>query len=488
MKYSIIVKILKDNGLLIDCSNIEMNIKYLSYNSKDIKEDTLFFCKGFSFKRKYLEEAISNGIVCYISETDYQIDLPKIIVSDIRKALAIVSLNFYPDKLFKIGITGTKGKTTTNFYINNILKHHLGYKPGMLATQYFYDGKNEGETHLTTPESLELHKFFQEMDKNKLGYVTMEVASQAIKMNRVYGMHYDIGCFLNIGEDHISPIEHEDFADYMRCKIEFLKMCDKVVINKDTDYYDDIVEEIKDKEIITFGNDDSCDYYIKDVNILDDKIDFKIEHNGETKDYHITMMGSFNVINATCAIVVADLLGASQESILKGLDETKVEGRMDMICDDIGPVIVDFAHNKISADALFKSIKSTYGDRKIIAVFGSPGKRGISRKRDLGTSAAINADYIYLTEDDGGGFDVVDICKEIATFIEPYKTPYEIVPDRKTAIRKALSERKQGDVLVILGKGSEVYQAVSLGYAPYQGDMPIVEEYMKEVKSEGGNV
>ena len=475
MKYNKIIEILKEEDLLIDYTKIEADIKYLSYDSRDIKEDTLFFCKGFNFKEEYLL-SIKDKITCYVSETIYDKDTSYILVNDVRKALAIISLNFYKDNLFKIGITGTKGKTTTNFYIHNILKHHLGYKPGILATQYFYDGM-EGETHNTTPESLDLHRFLKTMSNNNLGYVSMEVASQATKLNRVYGMHFDIGCFLNIGEDHISSIEHKDFLDYLNCKIEFLTMCDSVIIYKQTDYYNDIIEKVQDKNIITFGFTINCDYYIKDIKVLDDKIEFTILNNNKKRTFYITMQGTFNCINATCAVIVSDLLNISDENIQKGLSETKVEGRMEVVTDDIGPIVVDFAHNRISAEAFYKSIKQTYKDKRIIAVFGCPGGRGMHRRRDMGSCAGEYADYIYLTADDPCGKNVVDICNDIVSFIKP-KKPYEIIEDRKTAIIKALSNRKKDDVLVIIGKGSEVYQMAKVGYDPYQGDMNIVKEYI----------
>ena len=478
MKYSEIINELKKYNLIKDYTEIDLNIQNISYDSRQIKENTLFVCKGFRFKEEYLNDAINNNAICYMSEIDYNKDIPKIIVTDVRKALAIVSLNFYKDNLFKIGITGTKGKTTTNFYIHNILKHHLGYQPGILATQYFYDGSEEGETHNTTPESLDLHRFLNTMDKNKLKYVTMEVASQATKLDRVFGMHYNIGAFLNIGEDHISPIEHDDFNDYLNCKIEFLNMCDKVIIYKQTDYYDEIIEQIKGKEIITYGLTEDCDYYIKDITPYTDKIMFNVVHNKKEENYYITMKGTFNCLNATCAMIMAKLLGISCENIQKGLSETHVEGRMESIEDSIGPIVVDFAHNRISAEAFYKSIKYTYKGKRIVAVFGCPGGRGMHRRRDMGTCAGQYADYIYLTADDPCGKNVTDICNDIITFIKPFNKPYEIIEDRKTAIIKALEERQPNDVLVIIGKGSEVYQMAEVGYDDYQGDMNIVKEYI----------
>ena len=479
MKYNKIITILKEQNLLKDYTEIDLNINNISYNSNEIKDNTLFVCKGFSFKEEYLNDAINNKAICYMSEIDYKKDIPKIIVTDVRKALAIVSLNFYKDNLFKIGITGTKGKTTTNFYIHNILKYHLGYQPGILATHYFYNGKEEGKNYNTTPESLELHKLLNTMDKNKLKYVTMEVSSQATKLDRVFGMHYNIGCFLNIGEDHISPIEHNDFNDYLNCKIKFLNMCDKVIIYKQTDYYDEIIEKIKDKEIITYGLTKDCDYYIKDITPFTDKIMFNVVHNKKEENYYIKMEGTFNVINATCAIAISKLLGISYENIQKGLSTTHVKGRMEKIEDSIGPIIIDYAHNRLSAEALYKSVKDKYKGKRIISVFGCPGDKGTNRRKDMGISAGEYADYIYLTSEDPGEKDIVDICNDIIKYLKPFNKPFEVIEDRKTAIIKALEERKENDVLVILGKGDEDYQITKNGYEPYEQDINIVKNYLK---------
>ena len=482
MKYNKIITILKEQNLLKDYTEIDLNINNISYNSNEIKENTLFVCKGFSFKEEYLNDAINNKAICYMSEIDYNKDIPKIIVTDVRKALAIVSLNFYKDNLFKIGITGTKGKTTTNFYIHNILKYHLGYQPGILATHYFYNGKEEGKNYNTTPESLELHKLLNTMDKNKLKYVTMEVSSQATKLDRVFGMHYNIGAFLNIGEDHISPIEHNDFNDYLNCKIRFLNMCDKVIIYKQTDYYDEIIEKIKDKEIITYGLTEDCDYYIKDITPFTDKIMFNVVHNKKEENYYIKMEGTFNVINATCAIAISKLLGISCENIQKGLSTTHVKGRMEKIEDSIGPIIIDYAHNRLSAEALYKSVKDKYKGKRIISVFGCPGDKGTNRRKDMGISAGEYADYIYLTSEDPGEKDIVDICNDIIKYLKPFNKPFEVIEDRKTAIIKALEERKENDVLVILGKGDEDYQITKNGYEPYEQDINIVKNYLKGAK------
>ena len=317
------------------------------------------------------------------------------------------------------------------------------------------------------------------MNKNKLKYMTMEVSSQATKLDRVFGMHYNIGCFLNIGEDHISPIEYNDFNDYLNCKIKFLNMCDKVIIYKQTDYYDEIIEKIKDKEIITYGLTKDCDYYIKDITPYTDKIMFNVVHNKEEENYYIKMEGTFNVINATCAIAISKLLGISYENIQKGLSTTHVKGRMEKIEDSIGPIIIDYAHNRLSAEALYKSVKDKYKGKRIISVFGCPGDKGTNRRKDMGISAGEYADYIYLTSEDPGEKDIVDICNDIIKYLKPFNKPFEVIEDRKTAIIKALEERKENDVLVILGKGDEDYQITKNGYEPYEQDINIVKNYLK---------
>ena len=475
MKYSDVINVLKENNVLKEHDEANLTFEDLSYDSKKVKENTLFICKGVSFKKEYLESAIEKGVTCYVSEIDYEVDIPKIIVKDSRIALAVLSSLFYPDNLFKIAITGTKGKPTTNYFIHNILKHHLVYKPGIFATHYFYTGKEEGENHLTTPESLELHKYLKEMQDEGIEYMSMEASSQSVFHKRIYGMNFDIGAFLNIIEDHISPLEHKDFEDYFSCKLNFLKQCNTVIVYKDTDHFDKVMETVSDKKVITYGKEDA-DYIISDIR-NDSGLTFDLTYKGEKETYKINMAGRFNVFNAACAIIMAKLIGVDYKNILKGLLETEVSGRMNVFYGKC-PIIVDYAHNRLSAEALYKSLKDDYPGKKIKVVFGCPGDKGVNRRKDMGDLANIYADYIYLTAEDPGESTVETISKDIIKYIDTPK--YEIIEDRKEAILKAINEATEGDVLALLGKGDENYQIVGGKWLPYETDIVIVKENIKK--------
>lgn len=483
MNYKQIINKLEEENQLIEYDNKDINFSYITYNSKEVKDKTLFICKGTSFKKEYLQEAIKKGATAYISNKDYNVDIPKIIVKDERISLAVIANLFYPDNLYKIGLTGTKGKTTTNYFLHNILKNHLHYKPGIFATHYFYTGKTSGPTHLTTPESLELHKYLHEMQEQHIKYVTMEVSSQAEYHKRDYGMTFNLGAFLNIGEDHISPLEHKNFEEYLSCKIEFLKKCQTIILFKQTDHYNTIYNSIKDKNIITYGYTNDCDYQIKNIT-KNKNLTFDVEHEGKTENYHINIPGRFNIENATCAIVISKILKVKKQDIQKGLEETIIPGRMNIIDNDKFPIIIDYAHNELSTEKVYETLKKDYPDKKIKVVFGATGDKGATRKKGMGILAGKYADYVYLTEDDPGNHKAIDICNDIAEHIKKYHNNYEIIEDRETAIRTAVKNLTENDVLAILGKGDEDFIIIGNDYKPYKTDMKIAQDELNKRKDQ----
>lgn len=479
MKIKKIIKILKENNLLKEYKNTINDIKNITYNSKEVKNNTLFICKGYSFKKEYLNEAINNGAICYISEKNYDIDIDYIIVSDIRKSMALIGKEFYKTNknLFKIGITGTKGKTTTIYFLHNILNCFKKKKTSYISTIDYYTGKTYEKSYNTTPESLDIFKIFKEVEESNLEHIVMEISSQAVKLNRIYNIDFDIGGFLNIGIDHISSLEHENFEDYLNCKIEFLKKCQKIFLFKEIENYEYIKKCLNDKKIITFGFSSDSNYQIRNIRKKDKLTTFDLKYDKNVETYQIPMIGDFNCVNATLAIIIAKCLGVSKNIIQEGLLKTKVLGRMMLYEKGNKKIIIDYAHNKLSIESLFKAIKDEYSNHNLKVVVGLPGDKAKNRRKELANLLEKYASYTYLTTDDPGYEKVFDICNEIISNFKNY-CYYEIVEDRKTAIKKAIQNSNENDVVAIIGKGHETYQLIEGNYIFYKSDIKIVEDLL----------
>lgn len=462
---------------------LEKNFTYLSYNSSDISDNTFFICKGAAFKVQYLEDAIKKGAGAYLSEKRYSEDIPCVITDDIRRGMAVLSKAFYKnayESLTLVGLTGTKGKTTTTYFIKNIIDKFCGMRTGVLSTVEIYTGKEDHDSHLTVPESPDLHKHFSQCRECGIPYLTMEVSSQAYKVNRVYGTEFDIGVFMNIGEDHIGPLEHDSAEDYFNCKLQLMKHCKTAVINKNSDRFDEIYDTASKhaQKIITFG-DETCDYWVEDIKKEDVGFSFIIKgKDGYDRSFRISMAGRFNVENALTAFCVARALNIDDEAIAHGLYVNEVKGRMNLFEKDGITVIVDYAHNYLSFSKLYESIKADYPGRRIVVVVGCPGGKNYIRRRDIGTLSGMYADYMYLTAEDPQFEDVRKICNDIASYLEPYGTPYEIIEDRAEAVEKSLMTAKKGDVIILAAKGEEVYQKVEGKYVPYESDLAIAKRCM----------
>lgn len=476
MKTENIINVLKEHNLLKEYNVKNDCFSYVTYNSKEVKDNTLFICKGFNFKEEYLINAYKSGASIYVSEIKYNIDMDYIIVSDIRKAMSLIGQVFYKlsSPLTKIGITGTKGKTTTVFFIHNILNAYRNKKTGYLSTIDYYTGKSTGTSVNTTPESLDLCRYFKEIEESSFNEVVMEVSSQAEKLDRIYNQKFSYGAFLNIGLDHISSHEHSDFDDYLNCKIEFLKKCETVFVYKETDYYNRIISSLENKNIITFGFDKSCNYVISDIKTINDETVFKVNN----MEYKLKIKGDFNCINATCAIAMASNIGISYETIYEGLYNTTVPGRMEYISSFKCPIIIDYAHNKLSIETLINAVKSEYKDKKLKLVMGLPGDKAFNRRHEVAEVFPFFS-KVYLTMDHPGSESVIDICNEVVSYVK-CDTPYKIIEDRAIAIKSAMDEASSGDVLLILGKGNEDYQVINGKNVYYGGDKKVVLDIMEE--------
>lgn len=457
----------------------------ITYNSKNCIKGTVFFVKGANFKSEYVMDAVERGASIVIAEKEYETgEAGLIVVEDIRKAMVIVAESFFDrayEKIKMIGLTGTKGKTTTATYIHNILNEYKGKRTALLSTIETYTGSRCEESHLSTPEAIELQRYIMEAKENELDYLTMEVSSQAYKTNRILNMQFDIGLFLNISEDHISPAEHPNFSDYLNCKLEFIKNCNTVIINRGTDYFELVLESAKNaNKLITYGSEkykDMVDYYFTNLRKEKGYLVFDVAHNEEIETYRTRMFGDFNAENALAAVIVAKELGIHADCIKQGIEQTTVSGRMNVFENDNKTIIVDYAHNRLSFEKFFQAVKKDYPQSEITAVFGAPGGKAYVRRKDMAEVASNYCSRIYLTADDPQFENVRDICSELATFTT---CDYEIIEDRELAINTAFNSMKPNGVLCLLAKGEDKYQQVRGKFEDYLSDVELAKKLIKE--------
>lgn len=472
-------------------------VKWVSYNSMDVCDGTLFICKGLNFREEYLKDAIKKGAFCYIGEKKFDMaeDFPYIIVNDMRKTLSAVGALFYDcvwnDSLQMIGITGTKGKSTTATFVKSIMDDyckHIGEKEiGFISGIYTYDGANKVKAKkMTTPETLQLHKLLADCSENGCKYLVMETSSQALKYGRTAALKYKIGGFLNISEDHISDREHPNIEDYFNTKLKLFDQCQIACINLEIeDKYLDRVKEAASKceKVVTFGRVEGADYYGYDVKSTPSSLEFKVKYEGGVEDIKVSIGGFYNAANALAAIAMTRAMGVPFENIKNGLANVKVAGRMELyhMNNKNVDVIVDYAHNKLSYQTLFENVKKLYPERKIMLVFGCHGNKAYNRRKDLGELANIYADEIVLTEQDPGTESVLDICDQIKEHIDSDK-PVTTIVDRGEAIAAACQMVKDGWVMVIAGNGADGYQKRGLTYVELPTDGERVQEYIDNNK------
>ena len=467
----------------------DMTLTKLSYDSRKVDAETLFFCKGLNFKASYLENAIEEGLRFYVSEEPYEVDsYLGIIVTDIRKAMAIISMHFYDlpqEKLTLIGFTGTKGKTTTAYFTKYILDVTTSHKTAMFSTMNTtLDGKTYFKSALTTPESLDLYRMMAEAVTNGMSHLIMEVSSQAYKLQRVYGLTFDIGIFLNISPDHISPIEHPTFDDYYYCKRQLIENSKQMILNVDTKDYSLLKEMTEEKEVpyISYGSKSPLADYSwtkEENNLLDFTVISDVDKLNLTGDYSVKLMGDFNKDNAVASIITATLAGASQSDCVKGLKEALVPGRMEHLKHPNGAnIFIDYAHNYLSLKNLLTFAKESHPNGKIITVIGSTGEKAISRRADFGKVLTELTDVAVLTADDPASEDPKKIAEEISLAITNDQVEQLIIIDREEAINQALLMAGPNDSVILAGKGQDKYQKINGVDTPYLGDFEVAKKFI----------
>lgn len=405
--------------------DLDIEIKSIESDSRKISKDGMFVAiKGFETDgHKYIKQAIENGATAImiqegtkINKEDINDDTTIIMAPDTRIAAAKMACNFYknPSKELKlIGITGTKGKTTTSFMIKAILEAQ-GKKVGLIGTIANYiGGKNLGESSRTTPDSLELQKLFKQMVEEKVECAVMEVSSQALKLHRVDGCDFDIGVFTNFSEDHISEKEHPDMEDYFNSKLKLMEMSKTSYINADDYRVSKIKKLLPEKDIKSYGIDNEADLIAKDITITNSSVDFKVKINGKNERVKTGIPGRFSVYNSLAAISVATKLGANVEKIKEALLSVRVPGRSELVDNKKGlTIMIDYAHSPKSLQSILSAVKS-YTRGKVISVFGCGGDRDKTKRPIMGQISTSIADFTIITSDNPRTEKPEEIVKEI---------------------------------------------------------------------------
>jgi UDP-N-acetylmuramoyl-L-alanyl-D-glutamate--2,6-diaminopimelate ligase len=479
----------------------------LSYDSRDVVYGTMFFCKGASFKEEYLKEAIEKGAGVYVSEKSYDLGamfpdginrerddgmpIVELIVNDVTRSIALACAWFLDqllDEITLVGITGTKGKSSTAYFVKSILDTWMmkrGFEEtAILSSIDNYDGKIREESHLTTKESLDIYRHLARAVDSKIKYLTMEVSSQGLRYNRVEALPFKVGAFLSFGRDHISEIEHKDMEDYLTAKLKIFSQSETAVVNADTAEAKRVLDAARAcNKLITYGWNEDADIIALEHVDTKSGSQFTARVFGRERKYKLGLMGRFNVDNALAAIAIANALGVPQDCITKGLRDARVPGRMEPFATSDGKlVIVDYAHNEMSFEALFSAVKGSYPDAYIAIVFGCPGYKALDRRHDLGTLAGRFADDIVLTEEDSGYEPFEDIANDIAQHVRAEGKEPRIIYDREAAIRSTIELAPEGAVILITGKGRETRQKRGSEYIEVISDVEIVENYINELK------
>ena len=474
--------------------NIDIEINGIDSNSKNIKPGYMFIAiSGFSSDgHEYIQNAIDNGASVIVAENTDKIkkanipdDITLIISENTRKFLALSSCNFYnnPSKKFKlIGITGTKGKTTTTFMIKEILEK-AGKKVGLIGTVATYiNGNKIGDSDRTTPESLELQKLFNKMVEEKVEYVVMEVSSQSLKLHRVDGCEFDLVAFTNFSEDHISEKEHPDMQDYFQSKLKLFNMCKTGFVNIDDLQGNKIPKMFPENDITGYGIDNSGTFLAKDITITNSYVDFKVKITDRNERVKVDIPGRFTVYNALCAICICKKLGIDAENIKTALEKIKVPGRSEMVENKLEiSIMIDYAHSPESLENILRAVKS-YTRGRVISVFGCGGDRDTRKRPLMGEISGKIADYTIITSDNPRTEKPEEIVKQIEKGITKTKGKYEVIDDRKKAIEKAIKMANKNDIIVLAGKGHEPYQEINGVKHPFD-ERIIVRDIISKMKS-----
>ena len=463
---------------------LKISITNLIYDSRKATKGSVFVCISGAITdgHSYIDDVAKKGAVAIVVERDveYPEGLTVIKVADTRKALARMSAAYfdYPaEKLTTIGITGTKGKTTTTYMMKAILEA-IGIKTGLIGTNEMIIGDRAIPSSHSTPESYVIQETFAKMVDEGCQAVVMEVSSQGLMQSRVEGIEFDYGIFTNLQPDHIGEHEHKDFDDYLYWKSILFQQCKLGILNIDDSHFDEILEG-HTCQVETFGFSDEADIRASNVSLIKDAGNLGIAYKVEGLldfDVEINMPGRFNVYNSLCAIAVCRHFDVSSDGIKEALKDIKVRGRVEIVpVSDKFTVMIDYAHNAMSLESLLKTLRE-YEPKRLVCLFGCGGNRARDRRFEMGEISSKLADLTIVTSDNPRYEEPQDIINDIIVGVKRGPGKYIEIIDRKEAIRYSLEHAQDGDLIVIAGKGHEDYQEIK-GVKHHMDDRELVMEF-----------
>lgn len=459
----------------------DMEVSAVTDKFDNIQENSVFVCiKGKKVDgHMFASEAITKGACCVIAERDTG-EKKQIIVDDARKAYALMCSAMYSnpaDEIKMIGVTGTNGKTSTAYYIRQLLEF-AGHKTGLIGTVFEIVGDKTYDSNLTTPEPAQLFKMLREMADNACEYCVMEVSSQALEQQRVEGITFETAVFTNLTVDHLDY--HKTMEEYKKAKKKLFANSKKAVLNFDDTNSDYMCDGIDIKKTTYSIKDDRSDYTAKNVELFEDHIKYELVGTGVIGRVKLNVPGRFTVYNSMAAAVTVIEQGIGTPVISKAfMSMDGVKGRMETV--ETGKdytVIIDYAHTPDGLENLLKSLREVYIGR-IITVFGCGGDRDKTKRPQMGSIAGELSDIVVVTSDNPRSEDPELIIKDILGGMEKTKARKYTISDRTKAIKKAISLARTGDVVVLAGKGHETYQILSTGKIHYD-EREIINEILTE--------
>ena len=470
--------------------NLDLEISSVECDYRTVKKGSLFVAiKGYEVDgHSFITKAIEKGAVAIIFEegANYKEfmtnkDITYIMAPNTRLALSLCSCNFYnnPSKKMKvIGITGTKGKTTTSFMLKKILEKQ-GKKVGLIGTIAIYIGDQKVKnSDRTTPESNKLQEILDKMYQLGVEVVIMEVSSQSLKLDRVAGMEFYAGIFTNLSEDHISEKEHPDMNDYFESKLKLFDMCKIAFINTDDFHVAKVKKRMTNCEIKTYGIDNQADLLAKDITVTNSSVDFKVKIESRNERVKTGIPGRFSVYNSLAAIAIASRFGITAEEIKEALLEVRVPGRSELVSNKKElTIMIDYAHSPESLQNILSAVKS-YTRGRVICVFGCGGDRDSAKRPKMGEIAGNTADFTIITSDNPRTEQPEKIIEQIEVGTKKTKGKYTVILDRVEAIKHAINMANKNDIIVLAGKGHETYQEINGEKHPFD-EREIIKKLIK---------